>query len=64
MAVVGLERPKELFESAYDEHGHRLAKLYAAVVVLTSTSANRNGPTGRVSVFFEKARMSLRSVDA
>jgi uncharacterized phosphosugar-binding protein len=30
-AVVGAERAVELFESAYDEHAHRLAKLYAKV---------------------------------
>jgi len=30
-AVVGEERSKELFESAYDEHAHRLAKLYEKV---------------------------------
>jgi uncharacterized phosphosugar-binding protein len=30
-AVVGAERAKELFESAYDEHARRLAKLYANV---------------------------------
>lgn len=30
-AVVGAARAKELFESAYDQHAHRLAKLYAAV---------------------------------
>lgn len=29
--VVGGARAAELFESAYDEHSHRLAKLYAAV---------------------------------
>lgn len=29
--VVGEERSKELFESAYDEHAHRLAKLYENV---------------------------------
>jgi uncharacterized phosphosugar-binding protein len=29
-AVVGAERAVSLFESAYDEHGHRLAKLYAS----------------------------------
>jgi uncharacterized phosphosugar-binding protein len=29
--IVGAERAKALFESAYDEHSHRLAKLYAAV---------------------------------
>jgi hypothetical protein len=28
---VGAERAVELFESAYDEHAHRLAKLYAKV---------------------------------
>ena len=27
-AVVGAQRAKELFESAYDEHGRRLAELY------------------------------------
>jgi uncharacterized phosphosugar-binding protein len=31
--VVGGERAVELFESAYDEHAHRLAKLYAQVGV-------------------------------
>lgn len=30
-AVVGKERATTLFESAYDEHAHRLAKLYANV---------------------------------
>jgi len=29
--VVGTQRSRELFESAYDEHAHRLAKLLAAV---------------------------------
>jgi uncharacterized phosphosugar-binding protein len=29
-AVVGAKRSRELFEQAYDEHAHRLAKLYAA----------------------------------
>lgn len=29
--VVGKERAEELFESAYDEHAHRLAKLYEKV---------------------------------
>jgi uncharacterized phosphosugar-binding protein len=33
-AVVGKERAEELFESAYDEHAHRLAKLYATVGVV------------------------------
>ncbi|MCW3108662.1 MAG: hypothetical protein JWQ09_3168 [Segetibacter sp.] len=27
-AIVGNERAKELFESAYDEHAHRMARLY------------------------------------
>jgi uncharacterized phosphosugar-binding protein len=30
-AVVGAERAKSLFESAYDEHAQRLAKLYATI---------------------------------
>ncbi|HEX5789856.1 MAG TPA: SIS domain-containing protein [Luteolibacter sp.] len=30
-AVVGAQRAVELFESAYDEHAHRLARLYANV---------------------------------
>ena len=30
-AIVGAERAVELFESAYDEHAHRLARLYAKV---------------------------------
>ncbi|WP_421829842.1 sugar isomerase domain-containing protein [Larkinella sp.] len=30
-ALVGAQRATELFESAYDEHAHRLAKLYAEV---------------------------------
>ena len=30
-AVVGAKRATALFESAYDEHAHRLAKLYARV---------------------------------
>ena len=30
-AVVGAERAKELFESAYDEHARRLAKLYESL---------------------------------
>lgn len=36
-AVVGAARAKELFEAAYDEHGRRLASLYAN---LGHTSAN------------------------
>ena len=30
-AIVGAARAKELFEAAYDEHGRRLAKLYATL---------------------------------
>lgn len=30
-AIVGAERATQLFERAYDEHAHRLAKLYATV---------------------------------
>ncbi len=30
-AVIGEERASELFEAAYDEHGRRLAKLYASL---------------------------------
>ena len=30
-AVVGAERAKELFESAYDEHARRLALLYQSI---------------------------------
>ena len=36
--VVGAERAVELFESAYDEHAHRLAKLYANVGVASYVS--------------------------
>ncbi len=32
-AVVGDARAKEIFEAAYDEHAHRMAKLYANVGV-------------------------------
>jgi len=30
-AIVGDEKAKQLFEAAYDEHAHRLAKLYENV---------------------------------
>lgn len=30
-AIVGAQRARELFESAYDEHGRRLAKLYSSL---------------------------------
>lgn len=35
-AIVGTERATELFESAYDEHAHRLAKLYEQVGIKQS----------------------------
>jgi len=35
-AVVGAEKAEELFESAYDEHAHRLAKLYQDVGKINS----------------------------
>jgi len=35
-AVVGRQRAEELFESAYDEHARRLAKLYERLGVETS----------------------------
>lgn len=37
--VVGAERAVELFEGAYDEHAHRLAKLYERVGVGSYVSA-------------------------
>lgn len=36
--VVGTDRAVDLFESAYDEHAHRLAKLYANVGVASYVS--------------------------
>jgi uncharacterized phosphosugar-binding protein len=30
-AIIGMERSAQVFEAAYDEHAHRLAKLYADV---------------------------------
>jgi uncharacterized phosphosugar-binding protein len=35
-AVVGSERAAEIFEAAYDEHSHRLARLYADVGLASS----------------------------
>ena len=37
-AVVGSERAVELFEAAYDEHAHRLAKLYENVGIASYVS--------------------------
>jgi len=28
-AVIGAERATQIFEAAYDEHAHRIARLYA-----------------------------------
>ncbi|KAB7731997.1 sugar isomerase domain-containing protein [Rudanella paleaurantiibacter] len=39
-AVVGADRAVELFEAAYDEHAHRLAKLYAQVGVPSYVSGS------------------------
>lgn len=36
-AVVGPERAVELFESAYDEHARRLAKLYGYLGLAKAT---------------------------
>lgn len=36
--VVGADKAVELFESAYDEHAHRLAKLYERVGIPSSVS--------------------------
>ncbi len=41
-AVVGRERSTELFESAYDEHAHRLAKLFANVGRPSETTVNND----------------------
>lgn len=37
-AIVGAERAIELFEAAYDEHAHRLAKLYRNVGIASYVS--------------------------
>ena len=39
--LVGAGRAVELFESAYDEHAHRLAKLYASVGVASYVSEDK-----------------------
>ncbi|WP_439581558.1 sugar isomerase domain-containing protein [Dyadobacter bucti] len=41
---VGAEKAKELFESAYDEHAHRLAKLYEGVGYSSYVSKNDHVP--------------------
>ena len=43
--VVGPERAVTLFESAYDEHAHRLAKLYAHVGIPSYVSEPSTLPT-------------------
>lgn len=42
-AVVGAERARDLFESAYDEHARRLAKLYADIGKITPAAASASG---------------------
>jgi uncharacterized phosphosugar-binding protein len=37
-AVVGAERATELFQAAYDEHAHRIAKMYAKVGIKSYVS--------------------------
>ncbi|MGE0755446.1 MAG: sugar isomerase domain-containing protein [Pirellulaceae bacterium] len=37
--LVGAERSRTLFEAAYDEHAHRVARLYAAVGQVPATQA-------------------------
>jgi uncharacterized phosphosugar-binding protein len=37
-AVVGAERSTELFQAAYDEHAHRIAKMYAKVGIKSYVS--------------------------
>jgi uncharacterized phosphosugar-binding protein len=37
-AIIGAERARDLFESAYDEHGRRMAKLYATVGLPENTT--------------------------
>lgn len=46
-AVVGAERAVALFESAYDEHAHRLARLYAQVGRAAGADANPGTTTDR-----------------
>lgn len=43
-AVVGPEKATALFESAYDEHARRLAKLYASLGAENSQSGSPNTP--------------------
>ena len=43
--VVGSERAVSLFESAYDEHAHRLAKLYQNVGIPSYVSEQAETPT-------------------
>jgi uncharacterized phosphosugar-binding protein len=39
-AVVGAERATELFQSAYDEHAHRIARMYEKVGIPSYVSKN------------------------
>lgn len=40
-AVVGTQRAVELFEGAYDEHAHRIAKMYEKVGIPSYVSENK-----------------------
>jgi uncharacterized phosphosugar-binding protein len=40
-AVVGTERATELFQSAYDEHAHRIAKMYEKVGISSYVSEKK-----------------------
>ncbi|WP_337040546.1 SIS domain-containing protein [Emticicia sp. 17c] len=41
-ALVGTQRATELFEAAYDEHAHRIARMYAKVGVPSYVSEEKN----------------------
>lgn len=47
--VVGSDRAVSLFESAYDEHAHRLAKLYQNVGIPSYVSEQADTPTPQQS---------------
>ncbi|WP_304232883.1 sugar isomerase domain-containing protein [Jiulongibacter sediminis] len=40
-AVIGAEKATELFQGAYDEHAHRLARLYKSVGIKSYVSENQ-----------------------
>ena len=41
-AVVGVEKAAELFQSAYDEHAHRISKMYKSVGIESYVSKEVN----------------------